>query len=137
MIKKSVIALLLLALVASCFSYHASAIDEVMENAADPTHVDHRAGVTDDDIMNAHMEDPDDEIRMHDYRTELMHLRERIHELESNPEDFDEDEKEHLINRAKILEDFDEKNNEHHEEINQLMERLAQIKLSESKGQDL
>jgi DNA repair exonuclease SbcCD ATPase subunit len=128
MYKKSFIALLLLALLACANCTHEEAIEELMDNASDPTHVDHQAGLTEDDIMNAHMDEHEDAIGIADINSELKELKDRIKEFSENPEELSEDEKEHLINRAKLLEELNEKNEQFHEQINEIMQGLANLK---------
>lgn len=127
MFKKTFIAILLLSSMACVYTSNIDAVEELMENAGNPDHIDYKAGVTDQDIMNSHM-DEQDEYGLSDIHQELKELKQRIKQFTQNPEDLDEDEKQHLINRAKILEELRDTNDNLHEEINEIMEGLANLK---------
>ena len=126
-IRKTFTTLLILAFVATfAITSHAEAVDELLDNASDPNHIDHHAGVTQQDIIDAHMESGE-AIGVKNVHREIKQLKKRIQNFEENPEELTEEQKAHLINRAQALEQLKNTNDELHEEINEIMEGLASL----------
>jgi TolA-binding protein len=90
--KGLLVAILLLSIATVSFSSNAKAVDEIMDNVADESHVDHKAGVTQQDVIDAHLDTPD-QIDISDIHKQIKGLKKRIARLSKGAEKLSDLEK--------------------------------------------
>jgi peptidoglycan hydrolase CwlO-like protein len=128
MIRKTIIALVFLALVSSTICNNAHAVEELMDIVSDPSHIDHHAGMTEHDVLQAH-QDTEDEIGIRNIHKELKDIKKRIKSFNTNPEQLTNEQKDQLIARAKHIEELRDSHENWHEELNAVMAQLAALKV--------
>ena len=121
------IALLLLSVVAVSVATNAKAVDDILDDVANDSHVDHKAGITEQDVIEAHL-DTKDEIGIEDIHREIRKLKKQISRLSKGDEELSQTDKAQLLEKVKVLEGLKEDNENWHDEINDLMLQLGDLK---------
>ena len=132
--KGFVIALLVLSLAAASLQSNAKAVDEILDNVTDENHIDHKAGIAEQDVIDAHM-DTQDEIGIANIDKEISKLKKRISRLSKGTQKLSDLEKAQLLEKIRVLENLKESNQNWHDEINDLMLQIGD--LGEFKHEDL
>lgn len=131
-IRKSIILLLILSFFAVSLCTNSEAVEQLLDDVSDPKYHYERAGVTEQDVIDAHTE-THDEIELSDIYTELLDLKERISLFTENPEQLTQAQKDLLVKRAEHLEKLSVSHEGWHEELNHIMEDLAGLNIDGQK----